>query len=527
MNQARAILWAQWRTALHFYPRGGAAWTAIIGFIWYGFWTLIAITALRVTSNPDDIHLIRAALPGTLLIVLLYWQVVPLMMAATGASLELRKLQAYPIPSSQLFSIEVMLRVTAGIEMALVTAGIAIGTILNPALPKWAPLALAAYVAFNLFLAVGLRDLILRLMARKKFREIMVFLLVMCAALPQLMMTRGAGGRLFGIFFRDSWPGWPWTAAANVVLGIAAPQSWGILLLWTGIAACFGHWQFTRTLAFDREAAAAGPARSAGRQGLIEDFFRLPSTLLRDPLGALVEKEVRMLARSPRFRLVFMMGFTFGLVILLPASLGKEAWFGKDYLTAVCVYSLLLLSDACFWNAFGFDRSAAQIYFLAPLPFSRVLIGKNLTAVFFIALELLAVTAVCGLIRMPLDLRRIGEAYSVVGVITIFLLCAGNLLSVHHARGVNPGTQIRSNAPGRLQAMLFVVYPVAFVPVGIAYLARHVFDSELAFFGVLLFDAIAGLVTYRIALESATDAAERVKEQMIANLSTSAGPIAG
>ncbi len=99
MNQARAILWAQWRTALHFYPRGGAAWTAIIGFIWYGFWTLIAITALRVTSNPDDIHLIRAALPGTLLIVLLYWQVVPLMMAATGASLELRKLQAYQIPS--------------------------------------------------------------------------------------------------------------------------------------------------------------------------------------------------------------------------------------------------------------------------------------------------------------------------------------------------------------------------------------------------------------------------------------------
>ena len=67
--------------------------------------------------------MIHTALPGALLIVLLYWQVVPLLMAATGASLDLRKLQAYPIPVSQMFSIEVMLRVTAGIEMMLVLRG--------------------------------------------------------------------------------------------------------------------------------------------------------------------------------------------------------------------------------------------------------------------------------------------------------------------------------------------------------------------------------------------------------------------
>ena len=42
-----------------------------------------------------------------------------------------------------------------------------------------------------------------------------------------------------------------------------------------------------------------------------------------------------------------------------------------NYLTVVSVYSLLLLSEVCFWNSFGFDRSAAQIYFLAPVPFRR------------------------------------------------------------------------------------------------------------------------------------------------------------
>jgi ABC-2 type transport system permease protein len=482
---------------------------------------------LRMTAGADSIHLLRVALPGVLLIATLYWQVVPLVMAATGASLELRKLQAYPIPVSQLFSIEVVLRVTAGIEMVLVLTGIAIGTLLNPALPKWAPLPLLAYIVFNLFLAVGLRDLLLRLMARKRFRELIVFLLVMCTALPQLLMTRGGGVKIFGFLARDSWPGWPWTAAANLVRGADIAYSWPILILWTVVAGCFGHWQFVRTLAFDREAAGAGPTSGAARQGLAETLFRLPSSLFREPLAALVEKEIRMLVRSPRFRLVFLMGFTFGLVILLPVSMGRSTWFGKDYLTGVSIYSLLLLSDACFWNSFGFDRSAAQIYFLAPLPFSRVLIGKNLSAVFFIVLEITAVTLVCGLIGMPLDLRRISEAYGVAAVITIFLLCAGNLLSVHQARGVNPGTQIRSSAAGKLQAMLLMIYPVAFIPVAIAYLARYVFDSEVAFFGVLLFDAIAGFIAYRIALESAVDAAGRLKEQMIAALSVSAGPIAG
>jgi len=32
-----------------------------------------------------------------------------------------------------------------------------------------------------------------------------------------------------------------------------------------------------------------------------------------------------------------------------------------NYLTFVSVYALLLLSDALFWNSFGFDRSAAQV----------------------------------------------------------------------------------------------------------------------------------------------------------------------
>src|SRR5262245_19989041 len=119
---ARAILWAQWRTSHNAMRRsgGGIGWTAVVGALWYGLWTIGAWFVMRVAMQASNTELVRQALPAGLLLVFLYWQVVPLQLAATGASLDLRKLQAYPIPFAQLFGIEVLLRVTAGIEMFII-----------------------------------------------------------------------------------------------------------------------------------------------------------------------------------------------------------------------------------------------------------------------------------------------------------------------------------------------------------------------------------------------------------------------
>jgi ABC-2 type transport system permease protein len=75
--------------------------------------------------------------------------------------------------------------------------------------------------------------------------------------------------------------------------------------------------------------------------------------------------------------------------------------------------------------------------------------------------------------------------------------------------------------------MLFLIYPIAFLPAGLAYLARYAFDTQTAFFAVLAVDAVIGLIVYRIALESAVEAAERLKEKMVASLSLGDGPITG
>lgn len=530
MRHARAILWAQWRILRHSVPGGGLAWTTVIGAFWYGIWLVASITVARVTGNPNNTAMVEAALPGGLLLVFLYWQVVPLLMAATGSSLDLRKLQAYPIPTRQLFALEVLLRVTASIEMFMILVGAAAGMLINPKLPDIGALAVVPYIVFNLAFAVGMRDLVARLLAHKRFREIAFLLLVMCAALPQLLATRG--DRMIGparLLLARTGNAWPWTATSNLALGQERGRAIAELIAWCVIAAAFGLWQFSLSMSFDPH-ETGGRRRAGTRPGLLERFYRLPSLLFPDPVGALVEKEVRFLARSPRFRLLFMMGFTFGLVIWLPIAFGRgssQGFLSNNYLTVVSMYSLLLLSEVCFWNAFGFDRSAAQFYFLAPVPFSRVLIGKNLSSLLFIGLEIVSVTLVCAILGMPLNPVKMAESYSVAGVTSILLLSAGNLLSVRQARGVNPDSSFRSGAAGRLQAVLLVVYPIAFLPSGLAYLARWAMDSELAFFGVLAFDAAVGLLIYKLALESAVASSEQMRERIVAALSAGDGPIAG
>ncbi|MGH9648543.1 MAG: hypothetical protein ACRD4E_17195, partial [Bryobacteraceae bacterium] len=429
------------------------------------------------------------------------------------------------------FGLDVMLRVTAALEAILILTGAGVGILRNPTLHWWNALGLLPFAAFNLALGVGLRDSIARILARRRIREAAFFLLILCAALPRFLFTRGRGSesRVRAFLTRESWPGWPWAATADVLQGHQTLRAWAILVAWLAAAGLFSYWQFRRTIFFDAQAASARPSAGSGRPGFSERFFRLPSMLLGDPLGALVEKEVRFLTRSPRFRLVFLMGFTFGLLVWLPVAMGRQggaqSFLGTNYLTVVSVYSLVLLSEACFWNSFGFDRSAAQIYFLAPIPFSRVMIGKNLSALFFIVLEIGMIALICGLLGMPLGPRTLAESLSVAAVITVFLLAAGNQLSVRQPRAMNPAASFRSGASGRAQAILFVVWPIVFVPAGLAYLARYAFSSETAFFGVLAVDAAIGGVVYKVSLDSAVAAAEQLKEQMVATLSRSEGPI--
>ena len=529
-NQASAILWAQWRTTRNHFPRSNKAALAVnalLTVVWYGSFVFLAGLAAVLLSNPEELSFIHDVLPTALLLCFLYWQLIPVLMASLGSSLDIKKLLVYPVPTGQLFTLEVLLRISTGVEMLLLVIGAAVGLLLNPRIPIWAPGVLIVFVIFNLFCSAGVRDLLLRLLARKRIREIAALLLVLLAALPQLLVFAGFQARIRTLFSGKPAPFWPWTATANLAQGQASWESIGILLAWTAAAYVFGRWQFERSLLLDSSVSTGvSEGRRASR---IEWFYRLPGAIVPDPLAALIEKELRFLSRAPRFRLVFLMGFSFGLLIWAPIAFGqassRHSLVAENYLTFVSVYALLLLTDTLFWNCFGFDRSAAQIYFLVPMKLSTVLMGKNLAAAMIVFLEIASITVVCTLLRMSITPLQVIEALAVSSLITVFLMAIGNLSSVYNPRSVNPSKSFRTASSGRMQAVLMMMFPLALTPVFLAYLARYAFDSELAFFAVLLGSAILGATVYSYSLTTAVKTADERKEHIITVLSQGEGPI--
>lgn len=531
-SRARAILWAQWRTLRNRLPHSnwiGLLFTAALTAVWYGGFTVLGIAAAFVMASPARPDVIANVLPRGLLFCFLYWQVMPLIMASMGSALDIKKLVAYPIPHRELFALEVLLRISTGLEVLIVLFGTAVGLFLNPKIPVWAPLGLLPFIAFNLFLNAGIRDLMTRLLARKRFREIAAFVFVLATALPQVLLFRGHGNVIARLFTPSSGSFLPWIATARWLDGDLSFATASILLAWTAAAYAFGRWQFERSLRFDADEQSPVDMPRARFTGLVERFYRLPGLLFADPVAAIMEKELRSLTRSARFRLVFLMGFSFGLLIWVPMAFGgagdSDSFMRQNYLAFVSIYALLLLSDVLFWNTLGFDRSAAQVYFMVPVRLSRILAAKNLAAMLFVLLEVSAIASVCAIIRLPVAPGKLLEAYMITIIVSMFLMSIGNLTSVYNPRSINPARSFRSSAGGRTQATLVLLFPIAITPVALAYLARYAFDSTLAFYGMLLFAGVLGGLVYAISMESAVGAADRRKEEMIAALSRSESPV--
>lgn len=538
-DQVRAIVRAQAKGIYNKTTNGGTRagrvfyWISMV--LWYSgvlFLAWLAATALPEIKGRDTL---TTVVSGGLLLAMLFWQFIPVMLATTGISLDLKRLLAYPVAPGRLFAIEVLLRASTGPEVIVIMIGAAIGLIRSPIAPAWGPLLFIPFTLGNLLLSAGVRDLLTRLLARRGVREVVVFGFVLLTALPQLILSLVPpdkwkhyyelyGGRIPPV-------PWPWHITARLAAGDFSLALLASAFGWLALAAWFGYTQFQRGLSWDADEVKASQRATSSKSAIagMEAFYRLPSRLLPDPLGALVEKEFRMLCRAPRFRLVFFMGFSFGLVIWLPLVLGRgrtPGGFSDNILVMVSMYAVLLLGEVLFWNNFGFDRTAAQAYYVMPVKLSTVLIAKNITAVFFLLLEITIVTAVVLVLRLKFPLSKIPEAFAVTLMLSVFLLAIGNLSSMHYPRPIDPNNSWRRSNAGKIQGVLLLLYPVLALPIALAYLARYAFSTDLAFYAVIGSGMAVAVLTYLVSLESAVAAADERREAILTALSRGEGPIA-
>jgi ABC-2 type transport system permease protein len=507
---------------------GGAIFSVVTSLLFYGFWAFLSFGVSLYFADPANAPNFLTVLSSGLLFVMLYWQLAPVISAGFGASLELRKLLVYPIPHRKLFTVEVLLRLTNCAEMPILVVGAATGLMLNPLYGAGARMFVVfgalIFAATNILLSAGIRHLMERLFLRTRLKEAMMFLLVAVALLPQLLFFLNV--RQAALFrFAPVHLLWPWAAMARVMLRDTVALSAMLSLLYLGLAYSFGKWQFERSIRYD-DAVEPAISSPVGPARWTERLFRLPSRILPDPMAALVEKELRTFARIPRFRMVYAMSCIFGIVLYLPALRGPRApssFFTQNALPIMALYGLMMLGPISYWNAFGFDRFAAQGYFSWPIRFRDVLMAKNITVAFLLIPQIVLIALVGKAAHLPTSFWKFLEAMVVMLIASLYWFSMGNICSVRLPRAMDP--EKMNQMANKMQALSIWTAPLLLLPIGLAYWARVVFENEIVFIGILLIAAIVGGIFYRVGMDSAVETAARNRESMLMQLSRSDGPL--
>jgi ABC-2 type transport system permease protein len=528
--QIAAIFWAQWRTIRNHLQRTivGTVLLWLLSTLWYAVFAAIGF-ALAVLLGSVPLSEIREYLPSGLFGALLFWQIFPLMTLSAGWSLELQKVIIYPVRAITLFWIEVLLRLTTAPEVIIVLAGATIGLIRNPHVPAFRPMWLWIYLPLNLFLALAIREWALKMFRRKHLRELFVGLFLVASVMPNLLLNTGLGKRALPILLGIGQSGGtPWSAVSRLTTDGFSLLATVEIAVWLLAVYKLARMQFSSTLASDQVGfEQARPSRANAMSGWSEAIFRFPGRVLRDPLAALVEKELRILARSPRFRVVFGMACIFSVIVFFPFAFGRIAngFIAENYLPTINVYGLLIVGEVLLWNVFGFDRKASQIYFATPVPFVTVLRAKNVVAGIMIAFMTLFIAAVGSLFRTNVTVSSFLASICLTLVMTMFFMGIGNLTSIVLPRPIDPSQAFRNQNSAKSSLWLLLCFVVVALPAAIAFAAKWAFESDIAFFSVLGADLIIALIFYRVATESAVALAEQNHERLLDSLMAGGDPM--
>jgi ABC-2 type transport system permease protein len=180
-------------------------------------------------------------------------------------------------------------------------------------------------------------------------------------------------------------------------------------------------------------------------------------------------------------------------------------------------YTLLILTNLVY-NSLGADAAGIQFYFVSPVRFREILMGKNLTHTLVLAVEMLLVWAGASLLYRPPPGEILLATFTGVFFALVVNLTAGNLLSVYTpkkvdlaALGRQRASQVTALVSLGIQAAVLGLCALAIL------LARAYHHIWLAAINFVALAAIA-IVIYFLVLNRIDAIVLRRREVMIAEL---------
>ena len=461
------------------------------------------------------------------------WQFMPVMLAASTASFDFRNLLRFPLRFSVFFLLSLAYGLFDPAAMASLFWLVCIATGLALArldLLPWILLVVAIFAAMNLLLSRAVLSWVERLLARRRTREAMlaIFLLLLLgfqlstalgrrwhqraqpyvvAALPVIRLLPPS---LAGKAVAGAAPGHASTMAVPAALLLGYAFAFG-LLLERRLRAQYRGEELSETQAVR---AVPAPASSA-------PLISFTSSFLSAPVAAVFEKECRYLARNSvlllnSFLPVLLVAF-FGLAWRGPRQgPGLFTRFPELVFPGGVAYMALIVGQFAL-NIFAYDGRGLQLWFVAPVRFRDVLVGKNLMFGLLLTVEAGLVWLVVSLLSRPPE--AVIVVATLAGLLFVMLLhfLVGNWLSLKFPRRFEFG-KYRRRPSGITMLIAFALqFVVIATAAGVTLLARWTGRTWLI---AVVFFCLGGILlgVYRATLDRFTRFAESQREALTTQL---------
>ena len=545
LAQLRLIAGLRWSLLKNSMQRKNNRWD-LVGVIFAGVFGALLVVGLSVAFYAGAYELLarhHANWMGLLFwAIFLWWQVFPIFVAGFGANFEFKTLLRFPLNHRTFYLLGLGYGFAdfAAISAVCWVSAMVLGT--AAALPGVLPVMAAVSVLFvlmNVTLERLIGSWLEKILAKRKTRELFIGLFVLSmVSLNFLNPVLQRYGRTASPKILEYLPYLAWlpgslagSAVAGAVhgdprallLGSAGLFVWlGVTsgLLWRRFAAQYRGEEISESAAPTptkrNTGSAAATEKARGQNSNGEWLPLVPATV-----AAVVLKEFRYLTRNGMAFLTLLlppiMVVFFTLQFGKGSALREHSLKPETFFPAIMAYLILILISPAY-NAFAYEGKGIQTYFMAPLRFQDVLMGKNLFLVALITVELsLSLALLVWRVGWPsaaMFAATIGAgAFAVMGQLTI-----ANWSSLSFPKkmeiGKMKGQRNSGIAVWTALGMQIVVAAVCTVIILAGRLLGNPWVPAMAFTGL----TVAAAGGYVASLEALSRLAEKKRELLIETL---------
>jgi ABC-2 type transport system permease protein len=390
--------------------------------------------------------------------VFLFWQLFPVMATAFGDTVDSSGLLRFPLSFPSYFLVRL---VYGALEPSTFLGsfwllGLAVGIgIADSRFFLWAAIVLLAFAILNILLARMIFAWVERWLVQRRTREILgaiFFIFIICFQFIGPLMSRVGRHSHPGVsrittlvfpFERALPPGLAAEAIASAIHGAFPPAMVAFALECVYTLAIFLLLNIRLRAQYHGENLSEGMARSTAPKEKRAIRLGWNVSGISGPVAAILEKEFNYLSRSGPMLFTFVMPIVILLIFRLgPQTSARQGNFlahAPDLAFPVgSAYALLILTNLVY-NCFGADAVGMQLFFVSPVSFREILLGKNLAHALVLAGEVIAVwIAVCFMFHPPAINITLATVTG-VGFALLLNLTIGNLLSIYAPKKIDYG----------------------------------------------------------------------------------------